>query len=254
MNLLVSIITPIYNSEKYLAESVESVLRQTHENFELILINDCSSDSSKKIAEKYKDADARVKLLELKQNSGAGVARNKGIEMAKGRFIAFLDADDFWSEYKLEKQVQTMLETGCALSYTSYYVVEESSELLYHRKVPLKTSYKDILKNCYIFCSTAMYDTEQLGKKYMPKIRKRQDWALWIGILEKIDTSMGLQQPLVYYRQGNDSLSKNKIKLVKENYNVFKNQLGFTHFKSFTYMIQFLFTYFYYKRTSKKKI
>ena len=147
-----------------------------------------------------------------------------------------------------------MLKTGHALSYTSYYVVEEDSKLLYHRTVPLKTTYKDILKNCYIFCSTAMYDTEQLGKRYMPRIRKRQDWALWIEILKELNTSIGLQLPLVYYRQGNDSLSKNKIKLVKENYYVFKNQLGFNNFKSLAYMIQFLLTYFYYKLTSKKKV
>lgn len=254
MSYLVSIITPVYNSERYLPECIESVLKQTYTNFEHIIIDDCSTDGSKSIIEKYKDSDSRVKFLELDKNGGAGVARNKGIEEANGRFIAFLDADDYWVEDKLEKQIETMLKTGHALSYTSYYVVDENSTLDYRRRVPSETNYKQILSNCYIFCSTSMYDVEQLGKSYMPKIRRRQDWALWIEILREIDKSIGLQKPLVYYRKGNDSLSKNKFKLVKINYNVFRKQVGLSSFKSLVYMIRFLFTYFYYKLTSKIKV
>jgi len=251
---LISIVTPIYNSKKYLPQCIESVLKQTYGNFEHILIDDCSTDESAKIVKEYQSTDSRIKFLSLEKNGGAGVARNKAIEMAKGRFIAFLDADDYWDENKLQNQLDAMLETGEALAYTSYFVVDENSKRKYLRNVPAQTTYSDILKNCYIFCSTAMYDTQQLGKVYMPVIRRRQDWVLWIRILQKVKTSLGVQRPLVYYREGNESLSKNKLKLVKVNFNVYRKELKFSNFKSLCYMIQFLYTYFIYKRTSKVKV
>lgn len=250
----ISIVTPVYNSEDYLTECIESVLKQTYGNYEHILVDDCSTDGSAKVVKEYQKLDSRVRLLSLEKNVGAGVARNRAIELATGRFIAFLDADDYWVNDKLQIQVDTMLETGASLSYTSYYVIDENSNSKYQRKVPLETNYRDILRNCYIFCSTAMYDTQQLGKVYMPVIRRRQDWVLWIRILQKVNTSIGVQSPLVYYREGNESLSKNKIKLVKANFNVYRKELKFSSIKSLIYMIQFLFTYFYYKRTSRIKV
>jgi teichuronic acid biosynthesis glycosyltransferase TuaG len=254
MNHLVSVITPIYNSERYLQECIESVQKQSYTNFEHILVDDCSTDNSVGIVKKFSKKDSRIKLLKLKKNSGAGVARNKGVEIAEGRFIAFLDADDFWSGDKLKDQLEMMVKTGHALSYTSYYVVDDASKPKYRRKVPLITDYQSILRNCYIFCSTAIYDTKQLGKVYMPKIRRRQDWVLWINILKVLDKSIGLQKPLVYYREGNDSLSKNKIKLLKDNFNVYRQQLGFSYFISLIFMIRFLITYFSYKIRSRTNL
>ncbi|WP_405208877.1 glycosyltransferase family 2 protein [Aquimarina sp. LLG6339-5] len=254
MDNLVSIITPVYNAEKYIQDCIKSVINQTFDNWEHILIDDCSDDNSIHIIKKFCDLDSRIKLFVQDSNSGAGLARNRGIKEAKGRYISFLDADDYWHKDKLNKQLSFMIDNNHVLTYTSYYVFEKYSIPIYYREVPIKTSYKKILQNCYIFCSTAMYDTNVLGKAYFPDIRKRQDWVLWIRILEKIKNSYGINEPLVYYRIGNkNSLSKNKFGLLKHNYNVFKRELNKSHLKSILMMLSFLGHYFWYKTFSKQK-
>src|SRR5690606_31386005 len=135
---MISIITPVFNSEKYIGQCIDSVLNQTYANWEQILVDDCSADNSIEIIQEYAQKDQRIKYHRLEKNSGAGVARNKAIELANGRFIAFLDADDYWAKDKLHVQIDTMIETGTPLSYTSYYVVDENSSLKFQRKVPLK--------------------------------------------------------------------------------------------------------------------
>lgn len=251
---LVSIITPVYNSEKFLANNIASVQAQTYTNWEHILVDDCSTDDSVKIIEEYASLDNRVKLIKLSKNSGAGVARNTAIEVAKGKFIAFLDADDYWHKDKLNKQIAYMLHHDCSFSYTQYYIVEGKSEPKYLVQSPDIVSYKSILKNGYIGCLTAIYDAEKIGKHYMPVVRKRQDWLLWINILKKIGHAYGIQEPLAYYRVGNKSLSNNKFRLLKYNFNVYHKELGMSYAISVWRMGVFLIHYFYFKSFKIKKL
>ncbi|MEJ4087309.1 glycosyltransferase family 2 protein [Galbibacter orientalis] len=251
----VSIITPVYNSSSFLKDNIESLQKQTFKNYEHILIDDCSSDSSVEMIENYAKIDNRIKLIRLDKNSGAGVARNTGIKAAIGRYISFLDADDYWHASKLERQIKFMSEMDCAFSYTQYYIVEGNEEKpSYIVKSPSKINYNDILKNCYVGCLTAMYDTQKIGKFYMPKIRKRQDWVLWIKILEKTNVAYGIQEPLAYYRVGNESLSNNKFKLIKYNFSVYHEVLKMGYLTSVYRMVLFLFHYFKFKTFSKKSL
>lgn len=254
MNVTVSIITPVYNSSKFIRECLDSTLGQTYTNFEHILVNDCSTDDSVQIIEQYVKKDPRVKLIQLNENSGAGKARNTAIEAAKGRFIAFLDSDDFWHKDKLQIQVNFMLQNGYAFSYTQYKIIDENSRPHSIVKSPPKVSYNDILRNGYIGCLTAMYDTERIGKYYMPLIRKRQDWSLWIMILKEVQVAHGISRPLAYYRVGNDSLSSNKVNLIKFNFNVFHKVLQMGLLESSYRMAVFLFFYFKFKFNSIEKL
>src|SRR5690606_17916784 len=252
-NIIVSIITPVYNSSLFIEQNISSVKKQSLTNYEHILIDDCSTDDSVDIIESHSQNDHRIKLIKLTKNRGAGVARNMGIKASSGRFIAFLDSDDYWDKYKLEKQVNFMLKLDCPFSYTQYYVVN-NDRINYLIKSPVKVTYKDILKNCYIGCLTAMYDTHKIGKIYMPKNRKRQDWVLWINILKTVKTAYGLQEPLAYYRVGNKSLSNNKFKLLKHNFNVYHQDLSFSKIESVFRLIIFLFHYFEFKLFFKKRL
>lgn len=251
---MVSIITPTYNAEKFISQNIKSVQSQTFKDYEHIIIDDSSKDNTVSIVSSYAETDSRIKLIILQQNSGAGIARNRGIRVAQRRFIAFLDADDFWHAEKLKKQISFMLNNGHQLTYTAYYVIDEESNIKYIRNAPTTTSYSDILKNDYIGCLTVIYDTDKIGKFLMPEMRKRQDWVLWIRILKEIKYSYGIKEPLAYYRIGNESLSKNKLKLLKHNYSVYRKELKMSSFKSIFKMIRFLFYYFIFKIFSKKHI
>lgn len=254
MSVSVSIITPVYNSSTYIRECLNSTLGQTYTDLEHILVDDCSTDDSVQIIEEYAKKDSRVKLIKLKKNGGAGVARNTAIKAAQGKFVAFLDSDDFWHKEKLSIQVDFMLKNDYSFSYAQYYIVDENSTPQKLVKSPKTVSYNDIRRNGYIGCLTAMYDADKIGKYYMPLIRKRQDWAMEILILKDIKMSYGIQQPLSYYRVGNESLSNNKFKLIKYNYSVFHKVLGMSQLESSFRMIVFLFCYFKFKFTSIVKV
>jgi len=236
-NNLVSIITPSYKSKDFIVQTIESVLIQTYHNWEMIIVDDVSPDDSNKVIEEYIKKDSRIKLIKLEENSGPAVARNRAIEEAKGRYIAFLDADDLWMPKKLEKQIAFMQDKQCILSYTAYETMSESGEkeslvVRPHQKL----SYTDLLKSNQIGCLTAIYDTEKIGKVYMPLISKRQDYGLWLKILKQIDFAYGIDEPLSVYRIMSNSVSSNKYKLLKYNYLLFRKYEKFSIFKSFYYL------------------
>ena len=220
---LVSIIIPVYNAEKFIKETIDSVLNQTYDNFELILVNDCSTDKSAEIIKEYKDK--RVKLLNNKVNSKAAVSRNNGIKKAKGKYICFLDADDKWDKEKLEKQVKFMKEKDCAFSFTSYEFADENC-IPNGKKVivPDTITYKEALKNTTIWTSTVMFDMTKLSKEdiYMPNV-KSEDTASWWSILKKIDCAYGLKDILSFYRRSEGTLSSNKFEAIKRIWNLYRN-------------------------------
>ncbi|WP_168416802.1 glycosyltransferase family 2 protein [Acinetobacter indicus] len=238
--IVVSIITPCFNSEFFLEKTIESIKKQTYKNWELLIIDDCSIDKSKELIENYTLKDSRIKLIRLDKNSGAAVARNRGIEEASGRFIAFLDSDDSWHPEKLDKQVKFMLENDYAFTYTSYHKVNEYDEYLSKVNIPLKTSYNELLKTCVIGCLTAMYDTDKLGKVYFPLIRKRQDFALWLKILKLTPYAYGLNEDLANYTVRSDSISANKFKAAQYNWYLYRNIEKLNIFKSIYYFSHYM--------------
>lgn len=240
---LVSIITPSFNSENFIRETIESIINQSYSNWELLITDDNSTDKSVEIISSFVKKDSRIKLYQLKNNSGAGVARNKSISEANGRYIAFCDSDDVWMAEKLKKQVAFLTESNLSFTYSGYLVINEEGG--YTGKVipPLEISYNKMLKNNYVGCLTAIYDSKKIGKQFMPKIRKRQDWLLWLNILKKYGPSSGMPETLAKYRKRNKSVSSNKVLMLKYNWLVYNNELGFNKFKSILLLLNFIYYY-----------
>lgn len=248
---LVSVITPTYNSTRFVRETVGSIQSQTCPNWEMLVTDDCSTDGTLELLRKIASEDPRVKIFSLEENSGAGVARNNSIKQAKGRFIAFCDSDDQWRPGKLEKQVRFMLENDLAFSHTSYDKINEGGVSLNPVQCFPLLTYADMLRNNYIGCLTAMYDTQKLGKVYMPEIRKRQDWALWLKIIKQCGEVRGLDEPLALYRERGGSISSNKIEMLKYNWIIYHEVERFGAVRTLWLMMAFMWSYFA-KKTSER--
>lgn len=215
---LVSIITPTYNSEKYIKETINSVLSQTYQNWEMIIVDDCSTDNTVRIIEEEMEKNSRIRFIQLQENQGAAVARNTAINYANGRYIAFLDSDNLWEMNKLEVQVSFMNMNNIPFSYTSYKIINENGEETGKVvNVPEKIDYNQLLKNTIIGCLTVMLDINKFGRVQMPNMRTRQDTALWLLILKQGYIAYGIQQPLAKYRKKSGSISSNKLKMAKQN-------------------------------------
>lgn len=219
----VSVITPAYNAEATLAETVASVRQQQFQDYEHLIIDDGSSDLTAKIVEDISRLDSRVRLLRLDENKGAAVARNVGIEAAKGDFITFIDSDDLWLPHKLSKQIEFMEGQKIPFSYSAYERIDNSGNKLGIVGVPEKVCYKELLKTCVIGCLTVAYDVRCFGKVYMPPIRMRQDYGLWLKLLKQIDFAYGITEPLALYRINKGSLSRNKIKAARYTWKVYRD-------------------------------
>ncbi|CAH7079956.1 putative N-acetylgalactosaminyl-diphosphoundecaprenol glucuronosyltransferase [Vibrio chagasii] len=221
--MLVSIITPCFNPNLELIETIESVQKQTHSNYEHIIIDDCSTSSIHNDLLKIIEADPKIKLIKRAWNAGPAVTRNRGIAEAKGNFIAFLDADDIWHPNKLELQLQFMQDNDVALSYTSYEVFDAKGKVIGCRTPPLSLTYKDILKSNQVGCLTAMYSVDALGKVFMPNIAKRQDMGLWLKILKMgVVARRAENKPLARYRVGGKSVSSNKLGVLKYQWRIYR--------------------------------
>ena len=241
---LISIITPTYNSEKFIKETLNLIISQTYQNWELLITDDCSTDNTYKILQEYAKLDTRIKVFKLPKNSGAGVARNNSIKYAKGRFIAFCDSDDLWKKDKLEKQINSMLENDIAISYTDYETISEEGKFIKKIICPKLVSHNTILKNDYIGFLTLVYDTKYIEKTFLPKIRRRQDWALKIKLLKRGFSAHKYPEILASYRTTSNSISSNKFKLLKYNWKVFYTIENYNFLESLFLMSRFLFYYF----------
>jgi teichuronic acid biosynthesis glycosyltransferase TuaG len=222
MQPIVSIITPAYNSSNFIEETIQSVFDQTFEEWEMIIVDDNSSDDTVSIAKRFAKEDSRIKIIELSENSGPATARNVAIELSRGRYIAFLDSDDLWDPVKLERQIGFMKRKNSAFSCTYYSLMNEEGES--NGKVatpPDRVNYTDLLKRNHIGCLTAIYDTKKLGKVYMPEIIKRQDYGLWLKILRNGEVADCLTEPLAAYRVRTSSVSSNKMNLIRYHWKLF---------------------------------
>ena len=254
MNDLVSIITPTYNSEKFISASIQSVQNQTYSNWELIIIDDCSSDKTLEIINNALQLDSRIKLYSLDKNEGTGAARNIGVANSKGSYISFLDSDDLWMPNKLESQLNFMKKNNLPFTFSFYECIdEEGLNMSIRKEAPKLTTYRKLFFCNYIGNSTAIYNAEILGKIPIDKIRKRQDWMLWLTILKKIKVAQPIPEVLAYYRVRKNSISASKIELLKFNFNVYHHFHKMNYFVSLGCILLFIFTQLIIKPSYSKK-
>lgn len=239
----------MYNSENFILETIESILQQTYKNWELILIDDYSQDNTLKLVTPFLSKHSNIRLIKNEENCGAAISRNKGIETSKGDYIAFLDADDLWKPNKLEQQISFMQSKQCDVCFSSYDLINEEGEQLSKQVKALKTlSYAKLLKSNYIGNLTGVYNSKVLGKIKAPNLRKRQDWLLWLAVIKKSGKpALGIQESLAYYRIRENSMSSNKMGLIKHNYWVYKKGLNYSTLKSIFSMLVFLKEHFFVK-------
>lgn len=221
MKDLVSIIMPSYNTGKFIAESIDCVLAQTYENWELIIVDDCSTDDTDAIVTGY--TDARIRYLKNEKNSGAAVSRNRALREAKGRWIAFLDSDDLWSPEKLEKQIAFMEENKYGFSYTNYSLIDEASKPMgVFVTGPRRITKTGMYNYCWVGCLTVMYDAEKVGLIQIEDIKKNNDYAMWLKVIRKTDCYL-LNEELGKYRKRGGSISNHSYKaLIKWHYKLFR--------------------------------
>lgn len=224
---LVSVITPCYNSGKFIAKTIESVLSQSYQNWEMILIDDSSIDNTVEVVKEFIKNDKRIKLIQLQVNSGAAIARNTGIKNAEGKYIAFVDSDDRWHTEKLQVQINLMEKNNWSLTYTDYYVCWENQESQPFAALRDVVSYKDVVRFNYLACSTVVFSADKLGKHYMPDIRSRQDWGLWIKLLQQGGKAYRVKEKLMYYMVRDNSISDNKKKQIKYHWYIYRKFLRF---------------------------
>lgn len=252
---LVSVIMPTFNAGRFLPASIDSILAQTYRHWELLITDDGSTDPQTiSLLKEYAEKDQRIKVEYLKGNSGPGVARNKSIERAQGRYIAFCDSDDRWMPEKLALQLALMEEKKCALCYSSYITCDDSDRETGIFIAPEIMTFNRLKHDNKVGCLTAVYDTRILGRKfYMPTLRKRQDWALFLSILKESSPAYAVTRPLAYYRHRSHSVSSNKAALIKYNVKVYETVLGFPKWKAYLYFA-FVFLPCYYLKVFKRSL
>lgn len=238
---LVSIITPMYNSEKYVENTIKSVLDQKYENWEMIIVDDCSTDKSSQIVKSYVSRDRRIKYIKSDTNKGVSNARNIALENAKGRYIAFLDSDDIWYSEKLQKQITFMKENNYTITFTSYELIdEENNKLNKIIKVPsASVDYKTLLKSNSLGCLTVVIDRSKLDYDVRMSGVKHEDYALWLSILRNNHIAYSIDEVLAQYRKSSTSLSGNKVKSALWTWNIYREVEKLPIHKSIYYFINY---------------
>lgn len=231
--MLVSIIMPYYNAAKYITDTVAAIKAQTCSDWELIIIDDCSpARDTEKVLKGIAVMDARIRVMRTPKNGGAGMARNVGIDAAKGRYLAFCDSDDWWYPTKLEEQLRFMQENSYPFTCTWYEDANESLETYYTMKQPERQTYKSMISGCNVGTPGVMIDTTVLGKKYMPNLRRAEDWGLWMMYLRDTEYLVTYPKALWKYRHIPGSETSNKWKQMQAVVDMYQMVLGFSKFKA----------------------
>lgn len=239
---LVSIITPSYNAEKFISKTIDSVINQTYLNWEMIIVDDCSTDNTISIIKSICSQENRIIFIENKKNVGAAETRNIALKKAKGNFIAFLDSDDIWFHKKLENQINFMLEKSIPISFTSYQLINEKGQTLNKVINAVDSiSYKEYLKNTIIGMSTSMINTSLVKPFRFENIRTRQDTMLWITLLKRGHVAYGIKEVLVKYTVRSNSISANKYKAAAKVWDLYYNMEKMNFIKSSYYFMFYMF-------------
>ncbi len=236
MDIKISIVIPLYNAQTYLERTLTSIKEQTFGDFEVLIVDDCSTDQSLEIAREFAASDDRFTVFTNEENSGKAYVLKNYLGRTEGKYIAFIDADDFWDRTKLEKQFTLMEEHNYLLSYTAYDKVNADFETIKTIHASYSVNYLDMLKYCRVGYSTVMIERSVLDRVSIPDLRKRQDYALWLK-LSKNDDFYGLDESLTKYTIHNNSLSRNKVRLVKWNWRVYRYSEGLGLFESLYYLL-----------------
>jgi glycosyltransferase involved in cell wall biosynthesis len=247
-DVLISIITPNYNCERFIAQTIESVLAQTYKNWEMLIVDDCSTDGSYERALEYATKDSRIKVYRIERNSGAAVCRNKAIELSQGNYLAFLDSDDLWLPEKLEKQLQFMIANECDFSFTEYEHINEKGELLgVKARVIKKLTYRKMLSHCYPGCLTVMYRQDLANKIYANDIKRNNDYALFLRVLKYSENAMGMKESLAQYRIRKKSISSNKFYMLKPYITILHDYENLNIILTFVYVFTHIFIRMFFK-------
>ena len=242
---LVSVIMPIYNAEKYLVETLNSVFNQSYQNIEIILVDDCSTDRSAAIVSEMKTTHPEIVYYRQEKNMGAGAARNKALELAKGRYVAFLDSDDIWIFNKIQKQLGLMKEKKAVFSYTAIEMVDENNNIIKSkRNIKEICDYKYLLHNTIIATSSVVIDRTTSGDFRMPLRRGGQDYATWLMLLRDGAVAHGINEALVKYRVASGSLSSNKFKSIKQVWEIQTHDEHINKISAIFHVISFCFNAF----------
>ena len=239
-NPLVSIITPSYNSQTFIEESIKSILLQTYTNWELIIIDDCSSDNSRNILTQYKSKVSRIKILLNHSNLGAAQSRNAGMTQAKGDYIAFLDSDDLWFPKKLEIQLSYMQKHHVSLCYSSYDVIDEEGQRKSQFMAPKTLTYNEMLKSSRMGTLTLLYNVKSLGKHYFKDVG-HEDYVWKLNLLKRVEYAGGIEEPLASYRLVSHSLSSNKLRAAVWQWKIYREIEKLSFVKSIYYFVQYAF-------------
>ena len=250
---LVSIITPAYNCALRIQDTINTVLQQTYQNWELLIVDDCSKDNTVEVVTEWTKKDPRIKLFRQEKNGGASMARNRAILESTGKFIAFLDGDDMWLPEKLERQIKFMMDNNYYFTYSPYYILNDG-EMMDLSKLPIRScpnelDYQELLKMNRIGCLTVVFDAEKVGKVTIPKLDKRNDYALWLKILRtSCITAHRLNEPLAVYRSHQGISKGNKFGFLKYHFQLFHEVLGYNKFVSYLLTLRNVVYYMYYKK------
>lgn len=236
---LVSVIMPSYNSTETISDSIESVLAQTYQNWELLITDDVSVDDTKDIVRRYCDKDKRIKLFELDTNSGAGASRNNSINNSSGDYIAFLDSDDLWLPNKLLLQIEFMEKEQVLFSFTAYSKFSSTGDGIIVTP-PDSVTYEKLLTGNVIGCLTAVYNAKIIGRRFMPLIRKRQDMGLWLSILKDVSVAHSIPDVLAKYRT-DSGMTQNKFSILRWQWLFYRDHLGFSVLKTLYFFSMYIF-------------
>ena len=235
---LVSIILPYYQKKDFIKLTVESIIKQTYKNFEIIIINDDQSDESKNILEDIKKIDTRILIINNKNNLGAGFSRNEAIKIAKGKYLAFCDADDLWETNKLENQLIFMKKNNVDFSHTSYNIINDLGSIIGNRRAYKEIRFKELLRSCDIGLSTVVVEKKIINDLNInfPNIKTKEDYVVWLYLSKSGVKIMGLDENLTSWRKLNNSLSSSVIQKIFDGYKVYRQYLKLSVVKSLLYL------------------
>lgn len=236
---LVSVIMPAYNAELYIGSAIESILGQSYQNWELLVVNDASVDNTESIAKKIAGGDSRIRLFTNVTNMGIANSRNLALENARGRFIAFLDSDDLWLPGKLTTQLTHMVDKKASITYSGYTRINEHGRYLGTVVPPEFVTYDDLLKSNHIGNLTGVYDCQHLGKEYFKNF-KHEDYIAWLNLLKRARCAYGIPKELAQYRVYSGSTSSNKFKTLGWQWRIYRESEQLTIVKSCLFMISYI--------------
>ncbi len=250
----VSVIMPAYNTAKYIKQAIASLIGQSEKSWELIVVNDASTDQTETVVRTLMEHEPRIRLIVLPENKGSAVARNMALKQVKGRYLAFLDADDLWHPDKLKRQLSFMEETGASITFTAFDSIGENGELLRKAEtLPDAVNYDMMLQRNWLGCLTVMLDTQKLRGVEFPLIAKRQDYALWLKLMRENQVpALCLNQSLASHRIRENALSKKKVRLLRYNYRVFRDHEAMSRWASFCAVSRNVWHYFFQQRQAPK--